>query len=548
MDKFPRSMEVRVRISESCSKSLAVKDAARLSGAKRKNINIPNNECLVCNKKFFSYSVQGSRKFCSMLCFGKSGLAGGYRQGSGHKNIKRGYYKGIWCASSWELAWLLYSQYNNLAVERNTDAFEYVGSDGQYHNYTPDFKVEDTYIEIKGRHYGDVLIKITQFVYLRSMERNPMSSPTYKAIKPQTNTIFRGDNLAIMRALPSNFVDLIYIDPPFFTQQNYRNIWGDKESVIDFKENFFEGFEDTKDFFERHIQSDAKGLKAYLEWMRARLVETHRILKPTGSFYLHLDHHAVHYVKVMLDEIFGYSNFRNEIIWRRSNPKGLTSKSYATNSDTILYYTKSNEYTWNPLFQPLDEKYVEDFYRHTEEKTGRRYRLGPLTNPSNNRPNLTYEWNGHTKVWRWTKERMKAAEKAGIIEYSSSGLAQQKQYLDASKGRPIDNIWTDIKQVSATEKTGWPTQKPAALLERIIQSSSKEGDLVFDCFAGCGTTMHVAHSLQRKWIGIDISPTAIKVNKDRLIKHKAKVNVVDEHDLPVVMEEKGIRQKSKKAA
>ena len=372
-----------------------------------------------------------------------------------------------------------------------------------------------------------------------------MSKPVYKKIKPQTNTIFRGDNLAIMRAMPDECVHLIYIDPPFFTQRDYKNIWGDRESVQDFEGNFFDGFRDTKDFFERHIQSDAKGLKAYLEWMRARLVECHRILSAKGSFYLHLDQHAVHYVKVMLDEIFGSSNFRSEIIWRRSNPKGLTSKSFATNSDTVLYYTKSKDFTWNPLYQPLDPEYVEQFYRHVEPKTNRRYRLGPLTNPSNDRPNLTYEWNGHTKVWRWTKERMKAAHKSGKIEYSSSGLAQQKQYLDESKGRPIDNIWTDINAVPESERTGWPTQKPVALLERIISASSNEGDIVFDCFAGCGTSMHAAHNLKRKWIGIDISPTAIKVNKKRLEEIGAKVSVVDENDMPI---ELGTAKAKRKAA
>jgi site-specific DNA-methyltransferase (adenine-specific) len=376
-----------------------------------------------------------------------------------------------------------------------------------------------------------------------------MDRSIYKRISPKSNTIFRGDNLEIMRALPDECVDLIYIDPPFFTQRNYKNIWGDKESVQDYGADFFTGFQDTKDFFEKHIHSDAKGIKAYLEWMRARLVECHRILSAKGSFYLHLDYHAVHYVKVMLDEIFEYKNFRSEIIWRRSNPKGLASKAFPTSSDTILFYSKSKDFTWNPLFEPLSEDYIDKFYRHTEEKTGRRYRLGPLTNPNTDRPNLTYEWNGHKKVWRWTKERMKKADKAGLIEYSSSGLAQQKIYLDERKGRALDNIWLDIKhlQGGSTEKTGWPTQKPVALLERIISASSDENDVVFDCFAGCGTAMHAAHKLKRKWIGIDISPTAIDVNRERLKKLGAKVNVIDEHDLPVNLSEKKRREKLSEA-
>lgn len=172
-------------------------------------------------------------------------------------------------------------------------------------------------------------------------------SMLFKPIKPKTNTLYRGDNLAILRAMPDEMVDLVYIDPPFFTQRDYKNIWGDKEAVLDFEEDFFDGFRDTKDFFERHIQSDAKGLKAYLEWMRARLVELHRVLKPTGTLYLHLDYHAVHYVKVMLDEIFGYNNFRSEITWKRKNGGGGASngaaRNYANTFDAILFYTKSDK-------------------------------------------------------------------------------------------------------------------------------------------------------------------------------------------------------------
>lgn len=344
------------------------------------------------------------------------------------------------------------------------------------------------------------------------------------------NTIYQGDNLAIMQEMPDVFVDLCYIDPPFFTQKDYKNIWGDKESVLDYENvQSLNGFKDTKDFFERHIHSGAKGLNAYLEWMRIRLVEIHRILKPTGSFYCHLDYHAVHYVKVILDEIFGYDYFKSEIIWRRSNPKGLVSKTFANNYDAILYYTKSDNYKWNSIFEPLTEKYIKQFYTHVDSKTGRRYQLGPLNNPSSNRPNLTYEWKGHKRVWRWTMERMKKADKEGLISYSSTGLARQKIYLDERKGRAIDNIWLDIKnlQGKTKEKTGWPTQKPVSLLERIIKASSNEGDLVFDCFAGCGTSMHAAHNLKRKWIGIDISPTAVDLIKKRFSLLDIDIKVIE---------------------
>jgi len=359
-------------------------------------------------------------------------------------------------------------------------------------------------------------------------------------LKPQTNTIYRGDNLNILRALPDKCVDFIYIDPPFFTQRNYKNIAGDRESVFDYEDNFFDGFQDTKDFFEQHVQSDAKGLKAYLEWMRARVVELHRILKPTGSFYLHLDHHAVHYMKVICDEIFGYDNFKNEIIWKRTVGGSNTSKKqYGVTTDTILFYTKSKKnWHFNVQHTEYDESYIKSHYSK-ETEDGRKYQLDNLTAPSHN-PNTIYEYKGYKPPengWRWTKEKMKQMDKKGCVYFpeSKSKRLRQIRFLDEQKGVPVSNLWIDIPPVNsqAKEDTGWPTQKPVALLERIILASSKEGDVVFDCFAGCGTSMHASQNLKRKWIGIDISPTAIEVNSKRLEETGAKVNVVDENELPV---------------
>lgn len=183
-------------------------------------------------------------------------------------------------------------------------------------------------------------------------------SSKFKKITPKSNTIYRGDNLEIMRALPDGFVDLCYIDPPFFTQRDYKNIWGDKESVLDWESSKLDGFFDTKDFFEKHVHNGEKGLAAYLVWLRLRLIEIHRILKPTGSLYLHLDYHAVHYVKIMLDEIFGYENFKNEIIWQRKQGSNSTSapKSLSNNSDTILFYTKSKKYTFHAQYQAYEDE------------------------------------------------------------------------------------------------------------------------------------------------------------------------------------------------
>lgn len=368
-----------------------------------------------------------------------------------------------------------------------------------------------------------------------------MSIPLYKPIKTKTNTIYRGDNLAIMRAMPSESVDLVYIDPPFYSQKDYKNVWGDRESVFDVKGEEFDGFKDTRDYFENHVHSGAKGLDAYLEWLRYRLVEIHRILKPTGTFFLHLDYHAVHYAKVMLDEIFDYKNFRNEIIWRRkigSNAAGK-ARRLPCNTDTILFYSKSEKYAFNPQYKPHNPDYVTKFYRHDDNDGRGLYQLADLSAPSHS-PTLLYSYKGFeppAKGWRFNIERMKQMDADGRIYFpdNKAGRPRQKRYLNEMKGNLIENIWDDIGmlQDNSEEKTGWSTQKPIPLLERIINMASNEGDMIFDCFAGCGTSMHASHNLKRRWIGIDVSPTAVKVNKKRLEEAKAKVEVIDENDLSV---------------
>ncbi len=366
-------------------------------------------------------------------------------------------------------------------------------------------------------------------------------SAKYKKISPKSNTIFRGDNYEVMRALPDGIIDLCYIDPPFFTQKDYKNIWGDKESVLDWESKSLDGFYDTKDFFEKHVHNGEKGLAAYLIWLRARIQEIHRILKPNGVLFLHLDYHAVHYAKVMLDETFGYKNFRNEIIWKRKSGSNATSKArrLPSNIDTILFYSKGQDYTFNPQFTPHDPEYVAKAYRHDDEDGKGQYRIDNMSAPSYS-PTLIYPYKGYqppAKGWRVNLERMKQMDKEGRLAFPTSreGRIQQKRYLSEMKGNPVENIWDDIGmlQDNSAEKIPWPTQKPVALLERIIQMGSNEGDMIFDCFAGCGTTMHAAHRTKRKWIGIDISPTAIKVNKKRLEELDAKVFIVDEKDMEI---------------
>ena len=263
-------------------------------------------------------------------------------------------------------------------------------------------------------------------------------------------------------------------------------------------------------------------MMAYLVMMAARLVELHRVLKPTGSLYLHCDPTASHYLKVVMDAIFGPLNYCNEIIWRRygaHNDVGQGSKHFGRVHDVILLYTKTSSPTWNQVFTPLDPKYIEDTYRLAEPDTGRRFTTTPLTGPGGaEKGNPVFTWNGHERAWRYSRETMERLDKEGRLYYSKTGYVRQKLYLDESKGVPVQDEWTDIPSLSGThaERLGYPTQKPLALLERIIQASSNPGDLVLDPFCGCGTAIAAAHKLERRWIGIDVTHLAISLQKYRM--------------------------------
>jgi DNA modification methylase len=316
----------------------------------------------------------------------------------------------------------------------------------------------------------------------------------------KVNTIYCGDNLKMLEEVPDESIDLIYIDPPFNSNRDYEVFWGDTQEKRAFNDRF----------------GDAK---AYIDYMYPRVKELYRVLKKTGSFYYHCDWHADSYVRVMLDDIFGSNFFRTHIIWKRTNAKGLAFKSFANNHDSIFFYTKSDAYNFTVEYKPHDPKYISDFYKFVESGTGRRYRLADLTNPNKDRPNLTYEFLGITRVWRWTKERMQKAYEDGLVIQTKPGTVPAlKRYLDEQEGVPIDSIWDDIKPVQsqASERLGYPTQKPIALLDRILNASSKKGEIVLDAFCGCGTTLISAQKLGRKWVGIDISPTACRVMSQRL--------------------------------
>jgi DNA modification methylase len=354
------------------------------------------------------------------------------------------------------------------------------------------------------------------------------------------NQLFFGDNLEILRErIPVASVDLIYLDPPFNSKATYNVLFAEKSGeksaaqITAFEDTWHWGRESEAAYHEvvtlgpRKLSDLLQALRsflgtndmmAYLTMMAVRLVELHRVLKPTGSIYLHCDPTASHYLKLVLDAIFSPKNFRNEIIWKRYSGHGNVSRRYGSIHDTIFFYTKDAKSIWNPQFGKYSEDYINQFFRHFDPDTGRRYRVQNVINPNIDRPNLKYEWNGHIRVWKWTKDKMQELHDQGRLVYSSTGYPGLKQFLDESKGPVLQDIWDDIPslQTSTAERLGYPTQKPEALLERIIRASSNEGDVVLDPFCGCGTALIAAERLKRRWLGIDITHLAITLIKNRL--------------------------------
>lgn len=355
-----------------------------------------------------------------------------------------------------------------------------------------------------------------------------------------TNHLYYGDNLQVLRdSVAEGSVDLVYLDPPFNSNSNYNILFKSPEGAQSHAQ--IEAFEDTwhwTDEAERAFDDVIKSghghaaemlramrgflgendMMAYLTMMAVRLIELRRVLKDTGSLYLHCDPTASHYLKIILDGIFGAENYRNEISWKRSQPKSHTSVNFPNCRDIILRYSKSENAKFFKVYGEYNPEYIEKFYRFVD-KDGRKYQLDNLLNPNKNRPNLTYEFLGVTRVWRWTKDRMQKAYEDGLIYQSKPGAVPRlKRYLDEMQGQPVTNNWDDIEQLhgSAREYLGYPTQKPLALLERIIMASSSEGDVVLDPFCGCGTAVHASEKLRRKWVGIDITNLAVSLIEKRL--------------------------------
>jgi DNA modification methylase len=342
------------------------------------------------------------------------------------------------------------------------------------------------------------------------------------------NQLILGDNLQIMREMPSESVDLIYLDPPFFSNRNYEVIWGDKGEVMSFEDRW------------------SGGMEHYIGWLKERVQEMHRLIKPTGSIFLHCDWHANSYIRVfILDKIFGEQNFRNEIIWKRSDTHNDAKKQFPNVSDCIYYYVKSNNHVFNKQYTNHSEKTLKDWYQYLELPNGkvrkltkeekasqiipkgsRRFNTGDMASP-NPRPNLMYEYKGYpcpAKGWRYSFESMQQLDEEGKLLFPKDpkGRIMLKRYLDEQNGAVVGDVWSDISQIRANdkEKIGYPTQKPEKLLERIIEAASKEGDLIFDPFMGGGSTVVVADRLHRRWIGIDQSVQAVKITEMRLNKQQ----------------------------
>ncbi|MER9159092.1 DNA methyltransferase [Mesorhizobium sp. M0778] len=358
------------------------------------------------------------------------------------------------------------------------------------------------------------------------------------------NELHFGDNLDVLRAMPAESVDLIYLDPPFNSNANYNVLYGtthggaSKAQSHAFVDTWTWGRDAQRALDEtasRHLEAGAlldafqkvfptSNMMAYLAMMAVRLIEMQRVLKPTGSLYLHCDPTASHYLKILLDSIFTIRGFVNEIAWKRygaHNDVGQGSKHFGRVHDILLFYSKSDDRRWSQQFTPLDPKYIEETYRMIDEKTGERFTTTPLTGPGGaEKGNPVFEWNGHTRAWRYSKETMQKLHDKGRLYYSRTGYPRKILLLSESRGVPAQSIWTDIPSLSGAhgERIGYPTQKPLALLDRIILTSSNPGDVVLDPFCGCGTAIESAQRLGRKWIGIDVTYLAIHVIEGRLLK------------------------------
>lgn len=358
------------------------------------------------------------------------------------------------------------------------------------------------------------------------------------------NLLVYGNNLAVLRNpryFPPESVDLVYLDPPFKPNEKYNVLFRSRagtpaaaqvralEDTWHWDEAAAEAYHDTMENAPGQVARTLEALKsvldqsdmfAYLCMMAPRLVELHRVLRPTGSIYLHCDPAASHYLKVLMDAVFDPTNFRNEIVWKRTSSHN-DSRRFAAVQDYILYYVKTSTATWNPQHVPANPKYIATHYTR-RTASGRVYRLDNIIRSASMgaRPNLAYEYKGFLPEWGWRvqRDKLEKLDREGRIEWSPKGIPYLVRFLDEMKGTSVPSLWDDIPPINsqARERLGYPTQKPKELLARIIAASSNRNDVVLDPFCGCGTTIEAAEDAERRWIGIDVAYDAIRIIRDRL--------------------------------
>ena len=377
-------------------------------------------------------------------------------------------------------------------------------------------------------------------------------------------TIWTGDNLDILRGMNSTSVDLIYLDPPFNSNRNYAAPVGSRAAGAAFKDTWTLSDLDVAwmgliaDEHEGMYQvlqaaglTHGMGMQSYLCMMGVRLLEMRRVLKDTGSIYLHCDDTAMHYLKLLTDAVFDATNFRSQIVWKRTSAHSDTRqgrRQHGRVHDMILFYSKSDRWTWNPVYLEYDDQYIESFYRFIDSDTGRRFQKDNLT-AAKPGGDTEYEWRVKRPIegnwvadlseeqmtpkpgweykgvppykgryWAYSHENMRSFAREGRLVYARSGMPRYKRYIDEMPGVPLQDLWSDIGPIGsqARERIGYPTQKPLALLERIIKASSNEGDVVLDPFCGCATACVAAENLGRQWVGIDLSEKAVELVNMRL--------------------------------
>lgn len=372
-----------------------------------------------------------------------------------------------------------------------------------------------------------------------------MASAISSVMPAKKNALYCGENLEILETyISSESVDLVYLDPPFNSKQDFNLIFRESDGKRSSSQELV--FEDTWRWNEKAEETcraliESSGpisqvihafktflgtsdMMAYLAMMAPRLQELWRVLRPTGSLFLHCDPTAAHYLKMLLDSIFGPQQFRNEIVWKRKAGRGETNNEairFGVTTDVLLFYAKTDESHFFRQYRPSNPNYIKTKFTHTEPD-GRKYRLDNITSPSY-RPNLVYEYKGHLPPkngWAVSPERMKEMDEEGRLYIPSDPKKriQRKRYLNELAGETVDSLWDDIAPVNsqAIERQGYPTQKPEALLERIIRASTREGDVVLDPFCGCGTAVIASQRLNRSWIGIDVTHLATAIIKQRL--------------------------------